>query len=658
MKRFWMAAAALALCLTMQAVVGTPAAAGAVDLGTSATVRSLTASTTRPDGLPDSSPGGIGGWRSDIDARQPSIAPPAALEQFRLHRQRTIDSKPSNNPTTDSLISPRPQQAQTVAGAPPLALDSPLGIVGLPATEEDLPAQAAQAAPRSLLRSGAVLTVGENGAAAERVEFSPRHNPQQPILEQAASGASGSSRRNTSTLVTTDYAGLRSVLDRPRASYLFIDGLAASDADLEQMRAASDGVSNLELRAEGDKVYLDSEFTPSSRYGDSKNTVAVAPLVDEVLQGQNADLSGSDYLSLLDGMTALPLEAALASAAANVSTSNKLAAAALRQSRRGSGAAGPPRAAARLRTASGEAFATEAEKEGGSPNTSALDSARSGPDCRFWSGYFGSFASETSRSGYSGYETNTHGVMVGATVDINRQLEAGIYGGVTKSELEMKRGNAEVESDGYHAGGYLRYRQGGGFSASVDGLYSRYNNDLSRRVAGERLKGSYSQDVVSAGLELAYEIDLGAQPGQTSLTPFARGRYTHLEQENFNDKGDSPLAMRAGRLKADQFSLEAGAQIAHVLDFDGFSLKPSAALSWEHLLGKDQYAVSTEFRNYPGASASIRGVRRDRDALKLSLNLESIFRSERDISVNIGYILDKRAHGLEHSVFGGLEIRF
>ncbi|MDL2207435.1 autotransporter domain-containing protein [Desulfovibrio sp. OttesenSCG-928-M16] len=284
-----------------------------------------------------------------------------------------------------------------------------------------------------------------------------------------------------------------------------------------------------------------------------------------------------------------------------------------------------------------------------------------GKPYRFFGGYFYNNQDQSSRSGYYGYETESHGLIFGLGMALSPKLDLAFYTAWADSETDYDSIGSEVETESCHFGLLARYIHPLHETADVRLTgnldFSRLNNDTSRRILGQDTDGDFDQRIYSAGLEVALDTR-PAFADYLRISPFTSVTYTYLDQDSVNEKGLAALHIDSKSIE--QFSTVLGISLAKdFMPTDTLVLTPSAAASWRHDFGDADYSVKSNFSGFT-TSFSSRSIKQERDALQAGAALDALWMTdgEKILVGKIGYGVSLREDLVDHQLFAGFEIQF
>lgn len=183
--------------------------------------------------------------------------------------------------------------------------------------------------------------------------------------------------------------------------------------------------------------------------------------------------------------------------------------------------------------------------------------------------------------GYSQFHSNLNGMQIGIDKKIainNDQLLFGLITSYTKSKIKSENiNNGDINS--YGGGIYLTWLNYSGFY--VDSLFkmNHLNNEINTNMnEGNRVKGNYNQNTVTASTEIGYPIEIS---NELLLTPYNQILYSHIGKSHYVlDNG-----MKVNIHDADSLKGEFGATLESNLLIANHNVKPyiKAAISREFI---------------------------------------------------------------------------
>ena len=283
---------------------------------------------------------------------------------------------------------------------------------------------------------------------------------------------------------------------------------------------------------------------------------------------------------------------------------------------------------------------------------------------KIWGGYLGSFSSQDSKNGYSGYDANQNGFIVGTTFDIVPEWAVGAYVGYTTGDSEFNDINTDIDTNATHAGLFGRYANQGalkGLTITGDALYSYTDNDSTRKVrldtGRQEMDASFDQNILGGGLEVAYDWTPSFDDAST-ITPFAAMRYSHLSQSGYTESGK--LALEVDSFEVNAFTSTAGVRAQRDFNLgEKVVVTPKATAAWLHNYADDNASTHSNFVGSP-VTFMTRSATQDRDAALLGAGVDVMFKQSAgwEIGLKGTYGAEIRQNSTDQTVFAGFEVRF
>lgn len=189
------------------------------------------------------------------------------------------------------------------------------------------------------------------------------------------------------------------------------------------------------------------------------------------------------------------------------------------------------------------------------------------------------------RSGISGYDADSQGLIIGADGKINNQTTVGLAFSHVTTDVSSDNGNkTDVTTNALSA--YGSWEDG---PVSVNGslTYGKSDNESKRYVGSDRLKADYDSTTLAADLRAGYSINLD---DQFTVQPVAATRYTKVDIDGFSESG-SAAALHTSGETLEVFEIGGGV----MLDADFGAFKPTASVMAYRDLAQDKSQTSSAF---------------------------------------------------------------
>lgn len=226
-------------------------------------------------------------------------------------------------------------------------------------------------------------------------------------------------------------------------------------------------------------------------------------------------------------------------------------------------------------------------------------------DRKLWLKTFGSWADQDDRSGVSGFDANTAGLVLGADATVSEQTRIGVALAYANSNIDSNSNTApnSADVDMYQVIGYGSHSLDPNTELNFQAGVGQNNTDGKRdvRFLGDTATADYSSLVATAGVGLARTFTLSEK---TAFTPSVRTDYTWIKDEGYTEKGSS------ANLKVDSNTTE-----QWIVGIDGklsHAFMPSTRVVANLGLGYDllnsQSSINAAFAAEPGIGFTTRGL--------------------------------------------------
>jgi outer membrane autotransporter protein len=195
---------------------------------------------------------------------------------------------------------------------------------------------------------------------------------------------------------------------------------------------------------------------------------------------------------------------------------------------------------------------------------------------------FGATSNQDMRDGFSGYDTNTSGLSLGADTRLKSDWVVGGAFTYAKTDVGLNdlRNGDSSDLDTYQLTGYAS-RDFGAWYLDAMLAYARQQFETERYSGlGSVAKGDFSGNQWSTKVEAGYPIALTEQ---LSLTPLAGLEWTRLELNSYTEKNAGALSLHVDEQNGDTSNSLLGARLEMNIPMTGeYRLKPSAHAMWRH----------------------------------------------------------------------------
>jgi outer membrane autotransporter protein len=261
----------------------------------------------------------------------------------------------------------------------------------------------------------------------------------------------------------------------------------------------------------------------------------------------------------------------------------------------------------------------------------------------FWMKAFGATSNQDMRDGFSGYDTNTSGLSLGADTRLKSDWVVGGAFTYAKTDVGLNdlRNGDSSDLDTYQLTGYAS-RDFGAWYLDAMLAYARQQFETERYSGlGSVAKGDFSGNQWSTKVEAGYPIALTEQ---LSLTPLAGLEWARLELNSYTEKNAGALSLHVDEQNGDTSNSLLGARLEMNIPMTGeYRLKPSAHAMWRHQFQNNGIDTSASFLG-GGGSFTTPGQDMQRDNYTLGVAVDLQQRDGSSVSLQLDSL---SATGLE-----------
>jgi outer membrane autotransporter protein len=166
--------------------------------------------------------------------------------------------------------------------------------------------------------------------------------------------------------------------------------------------------------------------------------------------------------------------------------------------------------------------------------------------------------------------------------------------------------------------------------------------------------GTPSGQQYTANLGSGYDFRLGA----TTLTPYVRGEYVHIDIDSFTETGANGLNLFIEKQTTNSFQTALGARVSHSFSTPFGVIGPYLSVEWRHEFLNDSQSITAKYAVDPfNTFFVIPTDNPDRDYVALAVGVSAVF--EKNISAFLNYETTLALRDVtHHAVVGGLRFEF
>lgn len=376
----------------------------------------------------------------------------------------------------------------------------------------------------------------------------------------------------------------------------------------------------------------DTDNTPTKTNGGAKVTTAVdnAPTSTELTNIINALRAGDDVDDALD------------------SQSNIVANTAINQA---NGAIGQIISTVRAQINANTATVTQTGVSSGDTAHDLFNRATK------WTQAVGAYSTIDSDSSARGSSSRAYGAAFGMEAPMdNRDAVLGVFVGYTQSDTDVDGLNDESEVHNYQFGLYGSHDiedTSMRVSGTVSGSYLDF--ETRRGTTQGIAKGEFDGWGAYADVELAYDLDLERD---YSLSPFAALQASVIDRDGYTETGAGILNNTMQDETTEYLTTVIGVEAAGDYTVDDTRFIPKARIGWAHQFLDNSTQTTASFASAQNVVFETEGPERDRDSLRLGLDLEFAPVDNSEWTAFVRYNGDIASNAQDHMIRIGAGLKF
>jgi outer membrane autotransporter protein len=233
-------------------------------------------------------------------------------------------------------------------------------------------------------------------------------------------------------------------------------------------------------------------------------------------------------------------------------------------------------------------------------NNSGLSSGDAITEGNLWVKTFGSWAEQEERSGISGYDANTKGLVIGADTAVSEFARLGLAFAYAQTDLDNNSRIApqDAQIDTFQLIGYGSYALSADteLNFQLDAGQNRTDGKRHMPFADATAKADYDGYNIHAGLGIGHNIRLSEQ---LTFVPSARADYTWIGTDSYHEKGAGALNLDVDSNDSEELLLSIDGKI-------NYSLSEATVMSANIGAGYDvideDSAITSTYAGAPGAA--------------------------------------------------------
>lgn len=239
-----------------------------------------------------------------------------------------------------------------------------------------------------------------------------------------------------------------------------------------------------------------------------------------------------------------------------------------------------------LAAANGAAPATGATRQGGSLKS------------RTWTSAFYSTGDYDSDAGFTGYDYDTHGFLVGADRLLGERTTVGLMLGYASTQADAAQAVASADIEGWTGGLYATSSWG---SVYVEGgiTYSTQSFENRRRLLLGTVERTAASNHDGTALMLFAGLGREFDFGSWQAEPYGTLYYFDLEEDAFQEDGADSLNLVFERRSADAVFVEIGSKFTRLMPLREGALDWHAVVAYNHDFDPGEEAIGYAYQGMP-----------------------------------------------------------
>jgi outer membrane autotransporter protein len=281
----------------------------------------------------------------------------------------------------------------------------------------------------------------------------------------------------------------------------------------------------------------------------------------------------------------------------------------------------------------------------------------------------GSFGSKDATDREAGYRFHTAGVTAGADYRFLENLVGGAAFSYLRTNADISFGLGDVDSRSYGIALYGTYYLGPVYIDLLGG-FTWYTYDTTRRIVyapgpdappgnqGAAVDRTATGD--TDGREYTFNGGVGYdfRLGASTLTPYFRVEYLHLDIDGYTERGAGGLDLRVKNQTAESLLTILGGRVAHAFSTPFGVLVPHLRGEWRHESLNGQRSIRAQFANDPfNVVFTVPTDSPDRDYFALGAGVAGTFRRGVGAFLDFETVLGLRGV-TSHTFTAGVRIDF
>lgn len=268
-----------------------------------------------------------------------------------------------------------------------------------------------------------------------------------------------------------------------------------------------------------------------------------------------------------------------------------------------------------------------------------------------WGQGYGGWGGVATTSNAAGLDHATAGFLLGVDIPV-AGWRGGVFGGRSRSDLQIVGMDAAAESTEFHLGAYAGTRWDE-ISLRLGASYSWDSITANRSVAfadfSDRLRSVYNAGASQGFAELGYRMEMW----EAMFEPFANLAYVNVRTDGFREVG-GPAALTVRADTVENLISTLGVRPSTNIIVDGAELTLRGLAGWRHTFGSVAPGATLAFAG--GNAFTVTGAPVARDAMTLEAGVDFTVRDNVSAGLTYGSQLSSRT--TDQTVRGTIRVAF
>lgn len=271
-----------------------------------------------------------------------------------------------------------------------------------------------------------------------------------------------------------------------------------------------------------------------------------------------------------------------------------------------------------------------------------------------WAQVFGNDIDQDNRGGYTGYDANSYGLVIGADKEVENDITVGLAFTFANSDVDSKATfDTSTDIKSYQLSAYLSKQLKENYFFESIFSYARNNNESTRNIAGgSTAYADFDSDIVQAQFSVGKSMNMG----EYTIIPKAKLSYIHVNTDKYTETGAGALNLTVDTDNLDKFEAYAGTTITRSSQLDSGALfTPEFRIGLTHGFGDETVDISSSLQG--GGNFNTTGLKPASTSLDTGFGL-GYTSADKMTEVRFDYDLTTKSDYLKHAGMLTYKIKF